>query len=67
MRKRYYKYNLQEWIIAKVEKEYGERFITNSKPKLIPVRGKNGSLLVSSISFSSIGMGKLMSLCPRRN
>ena len=23
------------------------------KPKLIPVRGKNGSLLVNSISFSS--------------
>ena len=34
---------------------------------LIPVRGKNVSLVVNRISFSSsIGMGKWMPFCPRR-
>ena len=53
MKKRYYNYNLQEWIIAKVEKKYGEKLTTNSKPNFIPVRGKNGFLVVRRISFSS--------------
>ena len=44
-----------------------EKWTINSKPNLIPVRGKNGSLIVKSISFSSsIKMGKLMPTCPRR-
>ena len=45
----------------KAEKEYRENILQTSEPKLIPVRGKNGSLLVKSISFSSsIGIDKLM-------
>ena len=53
---------------SKAEKEYREKATTNSKPKLIPVRGKKGSLVVNSISFSSsIEIDKLMSPCPRRS
>lgn len=36
MKKRYYKYNLQEWIIAKVEKKYREKFTTNRKNETYP-------------------------------
>lgn len=50
---------------AKIETKENKQ---NSKPNLIPVRGKNGSLVVRGISFSSsIGIDKLMSPCPRRN
>ena len=49
------------------QKKYWEKITTDRKPNFIPVRGKNGSLLVKSISFSSsIGIDKLMSTCPRR-
>lgn len=52
----------------KAEKEYRENILQTSEPKLIPVRGKNGSLVVRGISFSSsIGMGKWLPTCPRRN
>lgn len=38
----------------RLQKKYKKKnLLQTAKPKLIPVRGKNGSLLVSSISFSS--------------
>ena len=46
---------------------HGENNYEKVNFNLSPVRGKNVSLLVNSISFSSsIEMGKLMPTCPRR-
>lgn len=68
MRKRYYNYELEEWIIAKAEKGYREKILQTVNSNCNPVRGANESLVVKSISFSSsIGMGKWLPTCPRRN
>lgn len=65
---------LQLWVrgvndtanMFKTENYIWRNLITGRKLKCYPVRGANGFLVVNRISFSSsIGMGKLMSTCPR--